>query len=156
MTTKIPQHNGKVVYRITFQPLTVEEQANLTVPQDMLTFRENVEECLGAQFVYAKLNEVGIPDTLDYLPYAEKDLNKMTFPDLDEEITPEVGDENIHASIMLPRGSQMMCSTVKAWKHDLYGNPIGGRSDNPFLDTHLHGIELPDRELTPLTTNMLV
>ncbi len=49
----------------------------------------------------------------------------MTFPGLDEEVTPEVGNEYMHASIMLPRGSQLMCGTVKARKRDLDDNPIG-------------------------------
>ncbi len=49
----------------------------------------------------------------------------MTFPNLDEEVTPEVGDEYVHASVMLPNGSGMMRGTVKAQKRDKDGNPIG-------------------------------
>ncbi len=65
MTTKMLQHNGEVIYRSTYQPLTVEEWADDTVQQDMLTFRETAEECLGlgASLTRAKLEEVGIPDT---------------------------------------------------------------------------------------------
>ncbi len=40
----------------------------------------------------------------------------MTFPDLDEEVTPEAGDEYVHASVMLLCGSQMMQGTAKAHK----------------------------------------
>ena len=47
----------------------------------------------------------------------------MTFPHLDEEIMPEAGDEYIHTSVMLPRGSQMMQGTLKAHKQDQDGNP---------------------------------
>ncbi len=39
MTAKILWHNGKVVYWRMYCPLTIEEQANLTVQQDMVTFR---------------------------------------------------------------------------------------------------------------------
>ncbi len=49
------------------QSLTVEECANNTVQQDMVTFRETAEERLGAKLTQAKLEEVGIPDTLEYL-----------------------------------------------------------------------------------------
>ncbi len=34
--------------------------------------------------------------------YADEDQNKMTFPDLDKEITLEASDEYLHASVMLP------------------------------------------------------
>ena len=102
MTTKIFQHNGKVVYRSTYWVLTLEEQVNPTVQQDMVTFRENAEECLGAKFTHAKLEEVGIPETPEYVQYSDEDHNKTTFPDLDEEIMPELGDEYVHVSIMLP------------------------------------------------------
>ncbi len=48
----------------------------------------------------------------------------MTFPGLDEEVTPEVGDKYVHMPVMLPHGNQMMCGMVKACRQDLDGNPI--------------------------------
>ncbi len=113
-TAKILQHNGEVVHQSTYRALTVEEQANNTVQQDMITFRETAEERLGATLTHAELEEVGIPNTPKYIPYSDDDQNEKTFPDLDEEITPEVGDEYVHASVMLLHGSQLMCGTVKA------------------------------------------
>ncbi len=93
MTTNILQHNGERLYRSMNHPLTIEEQADITVQQDMVTFRENAEECQGVKLTHAKLEEVNKPDTLEYVLYADEDQNKMMLPDLDEEITPEVGDE---------------------------------------------------------------
>ncbi len=58
----------------------------------MATFIESTEERLGSKLTRAKLEEVGIPNTLKYLPYSDEDQNESTFPDLDEEVTPEVGD----------------------------------------------------------------
>ncbi len=100
MTAKILQHNGKVVYRSTYRPLTVEEWTNSNVRQDITTFRETAEERLGAKLTHVKLEEVGIPDTPEYLPYSDEDQNETTFPDLDEEVTPEVCDKYVHASCM--------------------------------------------------------
>ncbi len=40
MTAKILQHNGKVMYRSTYHPLTVEEWTNLTVQKEMATFKD--------------------------------------------------------------------------------------------------------------------
>ncbi len=91
----------------------------------MGTFRETAEECQGAKLTHAELKEVGVPDTLEYVPYADEDQNDMTFPDLDDEIMPQVGDEYVHALVMLPQGSQMMRITVRAHKGGLDGNPIG-------------------------------
>ncbi len=80
----------------------------------------------------------------------------MIFPDVDEEVTPEVGDEYVHALVMLPHGSGMMCGTVKAQKWDLDGNPIGCQSDNPILDIRLYDVKFPNGEVTPLTANATV
>ncbi len=118
-----------------YQSLTVEDRTNSTVQQDMATFRETAEERLGSQLTHAELEEVGIPDTPEYLLYSGEDQNETTFPDLDEEVTPEVGDKYVHALVILPCGSQLMHGTVKSCKQDLDGNPIGCRSDNPILDT---------------------
>ncbi len=105
--------------------MIVEERANSTVQQDMATFRETAEECLGAKLTHAELEEVGIPNTPEYLPYSDEDQNETMFPDLDEEVTPEAGDKYLHASVMLLRGSQLMHGTVEAHKQDLDGNLIG-------------------------------
>ncbi len=59
----------------------------------MATFREISEERLGDKLTCTKLEEVCIPDTPEYILYVDKDQNGMTFPDLDEEVRTEVGDE---------------------------------------------------------------
>ncbi len=74
---------------------------------------------------------------------------------MDEEITPKVGDEYVHVSVMLLHGSQKMCGTVRAHKWDLDGNPIGCQSDNPILDTRLYDVKFLDGEVTPLTMNAI-
>ncbi len=135
MTAKILQHNGKVVYQSMYQTLIVEDRVDDTVQQDMVTFRETTEECLETKPTHAKLEQVGIPMTPEHLLYSNEDQNKMTFPDLDKEVMPEVSHEYVHALVMLLHGSQLMCSTVKAHKWDPDGNPIGRRLDNPILDT---------------------
>ncbi len=155
MTAKILQHNSKVVYQSTYWPLFVDKRANSIVQQDMATFRDTAEEHLGAKLTHAKIEEVGIPDTPEYLSYSDDDQNETTFPDLDEEVMPEVGDECVHASVMLLHGRQLMCGTMKARKQDLDGNPIGCQSNNPILDTRLYDVEFPNGEVIPLTANAI-
>ncbi len=68
MTAKILQQNGEVVYHSTYCPLTVEEWADSSVQQSMVTFDQTAEECLGDKLTPAELEEVGIPNTPEYLP----------------------------------------------------------------------------------------
>ncbi len=116
MTAKILQHNGKVVYLSMYHPLIVEDWADPTVQQRLVTFSETAEGHLGARVAGTELEEVGIPDTPEYVPYADEDQNEMTFPDLDKEVTPEVGYEYVHLLVMLPHGSGMMSGTLKVCK----------------------------------------
>ncbi len=91
----------------------------------MATFNKNTEKHLGAKLTHNELEEVGIPDTSEYVPYADEDQNEMKFPDWDEEFPPEVGDKYIHLSVMLPCGSQMIHCTFIASKWECDGHPIG-------------------------------
>ncbi len=115
MTATILQHNGQVVYRSTYQPLTVEQQANVT----------NAEGRMGAKITHNELKVVSTPNMPEYIPYSDEDQNETDFPDLDQEIIPEVRNEYVHAPVMLPHGRQMICSTVITCKQDPDGNPIG-------------------------------
>ncbi len=155
VTAKVLQHDGKVVYRSIDCPLSIEECANKIVQQDMVTFSENAEECLEFKLTCTKVVEVGISDTLGYIPYADKDQNEMNLSDMDEEGTPEVGDEYLHVSVTLLCGSQMIHGTINTHKQDLDGNPICCWLDIWILDTHLYDIGILDGEVTLLTTNMI-
>ncbi len=118
----------------------------------MVTFRKNDEERIGAKLTCADLEEVSIPE---YALYTDEDQNKIILPDLDEEVTSEVGDEHVHVSVMLLCVSQMMYGTIKARKWDLDGKPIGCLSDNPILDTCLYDVEFLDGGVMLLSANMI-
>ncbi len=75
------------MYHSTYRPLTVEEQSVSSIQQDMITCRESAMECLGPKLTHNKLEEVGIPDTSEYISYADKDQDKVMFLDLDEEVS---------------------------------------------------------------------
>ncbi len=80
----------------------------------MNSFKETTDEYLGEKLTCGEFEELGIPDIPEFLPYSGEDQNKATFPDLDDEVTPELGDKHIHASTMLALGGQIVCSTLKA------------------------------------------
>ncbi len=96
--------NGDVVYHSTYRPLTVGEQADLTVQEVMITFKKNAEEHLGTKLTHSELEEVS-PSMPVFVLYADKNQNQKIFPNLDEEIMPEVGDKYMHASVIFSCGS---------------------------------------------------
>ncbi len=63
MTAEILQQNGKVVYRSTYRPLTVEERADAAIQKSMIMFSETADNYLGKKLSRANFEEVGIPDT---------------------------------------------------------------------------------------------
>jgi hypothetical protein len=69
--------------------------------------------------------------------------------------TPEHGDNYVHASIMLPRGSSFAQGKVTSQKCDACGNPIGCANNNPILDPCMYCIEFDDGNLSELTTNVI-
>ncbi len=73
MPAKILQQNGEVVYCSTYHPLTVEEWADPSVQQNMITFNKTAEKHLGNKLTRAKLEEVGIPNTPVYLSCSDED-----------------------------------------------------------------------------------
>ncbi len=82
ITAKLLQNNGEVLYQGTYELLTIEEWGDHTVSQDMVTFKETIEEHLGAKFACHELEEVSMPDMPEYIPYADECQNKITFPNL--------------------------------------------------------------------------
>ncbi len=62
IAAKILQQNEEVVYRSTHRSLTIEEQADTSIQQDMIAFKESAEEHLGTKLTHRELEEVGIPD----------------------------------------------------------------------------------------------
>ncbi len=111
---------------------------------------------MGAKFTSNELEDVGIPDKPQYVLHANKDQNKMAFPDLNEEVMPKVDDEYANVSMILLHGSQMMCSTIITPKWGRNGNPIGHWSDDSILDTLLHDLEFLDCEVTLLAANIIL
>ncbi len=58
MTAKILQQNGEAVYLSTYHPLTVEERADPSVQQSMITFNETTEERLGTSLPVPNLKKL--------------------------------------------------------------------------------------------------
>ena len=64
---------------------------------------------LGHHAMVRDLVELGVEDMLQYNPHEDKSQNAKTFPILDKEpeVTPELGDQYVNETILLPRGDKM-------------------------------------------------
>ena len=58
--------------------------------------------------------------------------------------THDAFDEYIGAQMMIPKGEGRVQGTIRKRARTDDGNPVGRRNDNPFLDTRLYEVELPD------------
>ena len=69
---------------------------------------------------------------------------------------PEVGDDNIEADILLPRGDKMMKSHVVAWSGDANGNVMSRAHTKSILDARMYQLEFAGGKGTDLTANIVV
>lgn len=86
MTAMMLQDNGNVVYRSTYQPLTIKEMVDVQVQIDMHNFTETIAECL-EKLTWDKLEAVDIPNAVEYLPCIDEDPDESTFPNLVQDLS---------------------------------------------------------------------
>jgi hypothetical protein len=73
-----------------------------------------------------------------------------------DNYTPESMDEYyISASVLLPRGEDVVRAKVVGRKHGRDGNQLGMRHSNPILDTQEHQIEFPDGSTATYAANVI-
>ncbi len=61
-----------------------------------------------------------------------------------DEYTPEAFDGYLTASVLLPRGGEVLKAQVMPRKKDANGNPIGRANSNPILDTRVYEVEFEE------------
>jgi len=69
--------------------------------------------------------------------------------------TPEISDQYLGASILLPQGSTSVRGRVKSRMKDPDGNLFGRLDSNPIKDTHTYEVEFPGEEITEMTANAI-
>ena len=75
---------------------------------------------------------------------------------IDSEVpTPEVNDQYLGVSILLPRGSVSSQGKFKLTKRNTEGNLVSQADPNPIMDTRTYKVEFPDREVAELTANTI-
>ena len=84
--------------------------------------------------------------------------NEIPAPSLGVDVelpTPEVGDNYVNASLMLPRGNSLARGTVIGRKRDACGDPIGNANANPIKDSRVYRVEFDDGDVCELTANVI-
>ena len=76
-------------------------------------------------------------------------------PEDDGDFTPETFDGYLTASVMLPRGGEVLKAQVVARKRDSNGNPIGRAHSNPILDTREYVVEFEDGVQDEYAANLI-
>ena len=94
-------------------------------------------------------------DLLEDLEDAADTDEETGMPELDEYSTPETFDEYLTASVMLPRGGEVLKAQGVARKRDVNGNPIGKANSNPILDTREYIVEFEDGATDVYSANMI-
>ena len=173
MTAKILKCNGEIVHRSTFRELTQAEWESEDGKEARRLYDEAIHHKLGQPSTDGDFEDVPETETPAYDFYGDSDPKQQPeAPDAEEKPyqllmgeggtvdaipTPEMGDEFLNASIMLPRGSGHCRGKVVSRKRDEDGNPIGRRSDSGHLvnDTRMYLVEFPDGEVTELTANTI-
>jgi hypothetical protein len=79
---------------------------------------------------------------------------KSTRTDADDYM-PESMDEYISASVLLPRGEDVVRAKVVGQMHGRDGNPLGMRHSNPILDTREYQVEFPDGSTVTYAANVI-
>jgi hypothetical protein len=73
-----------------------------------------------------------------------------------EHYSPEAYDQYLTANVLMDHGGgEAMLGTVKNWKWDSEGNPVGHLNMNPLLDTREYKVEFPDGSIDALTANAI-
>ena len=127
-----------------------------------LQFDDEVQSKIGDKRRQSEVDEdfEGLFPSLEEIREAEQDADDDIGPlgsDLREadEFTPEAMDEYIAASVLLPRGEDVVRAKVVGRKHGRDGNPVGVRHTNPVLDTREYQVEFPDGSTATYAANVI-
>ena len=142
------------VWSITAEELTVEAIKD-TIRALNIAITEKIGDHLDEATVEAGLAGA-LPENGDYFDDDEEDIveEEATRPEQDE-YTPEAFDGYLTASVMLPRGGEVLRAQVVSRKRDANGNPIGRANPNPILDTRVYEVEFEDGAREYYSANLI-
>ena len=159
MITNSMKVNCEVVHRSTYHWLKEEENSNQAHILLRKKFDSNIRCKVVPDISPDDFPDVNLEDTPLYEMYEEdttdvegifarktedyEDHDMATV--LDREVpTPEVNENYVNTSVMLPRGNSYARGKFIGQKRDADGNYVGRENDNPILDTREYRVVFDD------------
>ena len=140
--------SARPMARSTVWTITHDELAGDAVKRAIesldLSIRDKISDAIDEALVQENVGALPMNgDLLEDLDDAADTEDELGMPEL-EEYTPETFDGYLTASVLLPRGGEVLTAQVVARKRDANGNPIGKANSNPILDTREYIVEFED------------
>ena len=162
--------SGVAIARTTVQRISQDESATDAVRDEIRQYDLSIKDKIGDSVTDADAPAppLGItpqahfqqdedgdpPDEGDggpgFVPYDPA----STMPDADD-FDADAFDAYISAQVLLPEGDGYVSGKVVTRKHDLDGNPVGVRNQNPILDTRVYNVEFPDGHVSEYSANVI-
>jgi hypothetical protein len=152
MCYKILKPNGHWIVRYSCTPLSDSDKCDAAVNDPMADFTTKIDNIIGKfdpSFILEE--ETAEFETLPSLDDTQ-DETDLPPPDVDEEDTL---DPLINAEIILPQGDGIALASVMERKRAHDGSSIGRRNKNPFWDSRIYIVKLPDGEMKDVDYNIL-
>ena len=116
-----------------------------------------VYERLGSQALPRELEDIWLENAPQYDLYEDETQSNQTFSQLAVELEPmpEVGDHQIGAEILLPKGDKIARGHVVTRSQEANGNVMDRAHTNQILDTRMYQVELIVGMVTELNINVI-
>ncbi len=150
--------SAKPIVRSTVWSLTPEERADKR--EETKELLNSIDEKIGNERtneeVLAEIGNNALPH-VDLFGDADDAIDAKTtqFRADADEYTPEAFDKYSSAQIVTDRGGEMLRGTVRSWKRDSDGKPIGSSNPNPILDTREYLVCFEDGTEDTYTANLI-
>jgi hypothetical protein len=139
MTYMVLPASCRPVARSSVFPLTQDDRLSAVVQAQMVELDTSITEKIGD----ARSDDECFADFPE-MPELPEDIFldddpawqpvEDTMPEADDHYSPEAYDQYLMASILMDRSGEAILGTVKNWKRDSEGNPVGRSNMNPLLD----------------------
>jgi hypothetical protein len=152
--------SARPIARSTVWTITRDELAGDAVKRAIesldLSIRDKIGDATDEALVQENVGALPVNGdlVLEDLEDAADTDDEPGMPELDE-YTPETFDGYLTASVLLPRGGEVLKAQVVARKRDANGNPIGKANSNPILDTREYVVEFEDGAKDVYSANMI-
>ena len=104
-----------------------------------------------------EFEDIGLENIPHYDLFEDKTQNKLSFPQLADELEPlpEMRDHYKEADIPLPKGYEMTSGHVVAHTYDANENVMDRAHANLKLDNRIYQVEFPGGKVMELTPNVI-